>query len=713
MSQRSGSFQKAINEVMHRDVKGLTANPTNIADPNTMVKADNFYISKDGTFNNRPGFGMVANFRYQGTIEETSPILAYTDFVSRDSDTTVLMIVKGQQLWKYDGNTQLVSRITNGTDYSYDIFNGVLNKKDAVQFGGNLIIVQGDGDESNPDRIYIMSGTTDSLDVTNDLSATTDFSSITSGYIDLPKADVYGNPVSVTSLMGRLYVITDKGYLRYSAISNPAVWEERVLMLGTVSGTASLDTILGTGTAFTQTMVTNTELAPGAGVRLYITDGTNSEYVTIESITDATNIILTSSLTYSYTDASYFIIGIDFQEPIAPNDGLKCRSIEKFGNLLAITRTYDDPDNSTSDMSYCRVSPVENSYIVQIEMKALGGSFDIHPYSMLEMQDNLIFVSSDGVYQIKGSDVFNDGRISPVWLSKNKLETEFKELSMVQKNNTRVTFLRNRHYRLMLVSVTYKGGSQNTLIYAGYQYAGSTGNTDNQEFTKLFVNTYIQNGVTSGDFRECLPFKDHLIMLTDRCIYKSFDPDILEFTDSTYTVLAPLASSTSTVYNCSSGAGIPIGTQQLTTDYDGATGIIAPVSRSLKTGNFDLNLLDKININRISILTAEAAPTSGVSTFQISLVINDQHKTINMDKMYDGSQTKPIRGGSIAYRGGSFIAQAGSGFSGNYSIIRPFRLLANCKYADTVAIEITDVLTGGSLSFSGWGIAYKKGKYVC
>jgi len=705
MVRKNSNFQKAINETIYTDMRGLTAALPNVADPSSLVIADNFYISRDGVFNTRPGFEYLTGYRFEGSNDETSESDTYIDFVNRNSASTVLMISKGTQLFKYDDNTNKMTKIENGTSVTYDIFDSKTGLKDVVQFGGNLIYIQGDGN-SNKARMYIMSGLTDSLDITNNLSATTDFSSITSGYIDLPKADVYGNPVSVTSLMGRLYVITDKGYLRYSAISNPAVWEERVLMLGTVSGTASLDTILGTGTAFTQTMVTNTELAPGAGVRLYITDGTNSEYVTIESITDATNLTLTTNLVNTYIDASYFIIGIDFQEPVAPNDGLKCRMIRKFGNLLAISRTSEDQSNSSSDMMYCGIKPIENSYIVSVSMKALGGSFDIHPYSLFELEDNLIFVSSDGIYRVKGSSIFNEGRITPEWLSQNKLENVFRDLNMSKKNNTRVSLIRNRQYKLLVVSTTYKGSTHNNQMYVGYMYRDGS-----YEFTKFSALTYSYEGVYEDTFKHLIPYKDYALLITNRALFKSFDPDDWKYSDGTYAVTQPLASSDSTEYNMSSGADIIIGDHVLDTDFAGATGAYSPLIRRWKTGNFSLDHFDKIKLNKASILTSELAPESGADYFNVSLVIDNLHTVVNKNKTYEGVQTIPIKLSATDIFLGDTDIFLGDGYSGVYSTVKPYKLYALVNYADSISMEVTDTLTTGALEIRGWGVTYLKGKY--
>ncbi len=665
-------YKKRIQEIMYFPLRGLTSQPSGIAAPDTMVEALNFLFEIDGVLKTRTGLRYKTSFiKTDNTTDYTTKAFSNISYVPAGNTIALNVFTKGKRIYSYDPDANTLEILTDGI--TEEIFSSATAYKDLAQLGPNVYFVDGTS------SIYFWDGTSNVDSFT------------------IPDASTYGNPVSITELQGRLYAVTDKGYLRYTGINTAQVWEERVLMGGTLAGTSGTKTIAGTDTTFTQVNVSESELLPQIGQQIFITDGTNSEYATIEAVGSNTAMTLLTNLVDTYTTANWYLIGADFQTPISPDADLKTKQVRTFANYLAISKTSDDIQNTISGMTYCRVTPIDNSLIMLVEQRELGKGYDIHPYSMLEYEDKLIFVASEGIYAIDGGVIFESQNITPQLLTQNKLEGELQDTNTQSKDNTRIYLMKNRVYNMICVSMTASNDTSNNKVIIGRLHEGK-----GFEFTKLQFTTGISDEST---FELLVPSRDHAIMISKKHIFNLFEIDDPLFVDQAKEIEYPLASSTT--FLASDVSASP------RASFVGSTTVNSIIEKRLKSGTTSFNLLDKIKLSKCYIVTSELPSDPGFpNDYNVSLILDNKYQILNHNKALLGTKTSTIRADTSVYTADTTLITADVGLDLDLSGVESYPLFCPSKYVNNAAMLIEDSGSSGSIELRAYGLTVMQSKFV-
>ena len=675
MAKTGQSYKKKLTEVLYKPLKGLTSKLLSLAEPDTMVQCVNFLFSYGGALVTRPGLDFVA-YRPENTIDnQVDTVLPYfnlKDYVLFTSDLDLEVLdtsVISKQTFK-------TTRSGNATVFTTN------NYKDGVVF---------------KDAAYFVEGVSNIVRYSGGTEVTV---------LDFPKYETYGNPVSICQDQGRLFVVTDRNYLRYSAVDSDLVWEDRVLLGGTVTATTTSYTLSGSETAFDQVSIPGEVLAPGAGISLVLTNGTSESVVTIASVTSNTVLTLVSPPTIAGTDLTVYLVGIDYYEPIMTGDSMKCRFIRPFGNSLAVSRTSDSQVLKQGGITCMRTNPQNNTSVLLVEQRNMTQNLNVYPYSLCEYEDNLIFLAESGLYAIPAGTVYSDKGIKLELLSKDKIERELKKVDQAYTRLIKIHKVNNPKYNLLLIPIVQAGDDGKRKHYLTASVV-----TEGFEFTNLEFIFEINQGERISHSLGSAGFSDHVYFVGRRFLVKCFDT-LNKYNDTVPSDVITIDSALTTIDN----SDIRIN------DVYSSSGNIT-ISRMFKTGLTSVSLVDWIRIQKLYFLAAEAtldadrADTYTLTPYtvgnQLSTGGTSEKDLLNISKRYEYST-----GGfwwsadsTVAYADSTIIT-ADSDEKESEFIVKNNSYFVNARSVGSVGLKFSDSISTGYVEVYGYGYSLIASKFV-
>jgi len=676
MAKFSQSYKKKTSEVINKPLKGLTSTPPVLSESDSMVDCLNFIFKNDGVLASRPGVSTATYHTFNSTT-----INSAIEYFNGLNNTIVFDSDSKLVCYDPSDNNGIPAGITvGGTDIVFDN----TSYKDACVF---------------KDSVYYTTGTSYLLKYSGGTTATN---------IYVPNCEMYGEPTSICQAQGRLFTITDKNYLRYTAIDSDTVWEDRVLMGGTLTATTTSTAISGSETAFNQVTVTGETLFPGAGVRILITSGTTEEYLTIASVSSNTEMIVTTIPTLSGTELTWYLIGTDYYEPIDPGSNLDCKMIVPFSNALAISMVGKSVTSNYGSIIYLKPTPQNNTSVLLIQQKRMSGNLEVFPYSLAEIDDNLLFFSSRGLYAVPASTVYSDSAIKPTPISEGKLETKLLDFDITKKNLTRIRVIRNKRYNLILINFVNNklNDTDSNYLISGYM------NSEGVEFTELSYSLDGGGGGARRSFKNFLVFDSELYFIGDFLISKTFRVGI------------PVA------YDTVDPTGITMDTTRITGDNDYLTidmdytdPSTYSIKRTLKTGLTSINLTDWVRIQKLYVYTSEnidatrAGGYYNISPYTVGALNSNQASrtseksllTIRKEYQYTTTPDNITWDSTLVTFDNTNLTFDMSSVD-IVALIKQYSYMVNARSLVMVGLKIDDETSSGYLEVHGYGFSLLSSK---
>lgn len=675
----TGSYKRKVNEIFYDDLNGLTSVLPAKAEPSSLVECKNFVFTKESVLTSRPGLDFLA-FKPNGNYNTTSAIE-----MKNPSNDSLLAFDVNQKLMYY--STAIVDNyadvaLTSGG--SETVFS-TTNYKGMCIYNSYLYVVEG------VSTILKWDGS----------------SAVTS--ITLPDTATYGNPVDICVHRGRLFCITDMSYLRYSAVDSDTVWEERVLMGGTISTTATSTAITGTNTIFNAAIVTGSDMKPQAGTKIYITSSAGSEYLTISSVSSATAMIASTPCVYSHTNATWYLVGIDYYEPLSPDDGMSCKQIKPFGDAIGVSKLSDNSFSKKSSIIHLRVQAQTDTGILAISQKHISESMVIHPYSLCEYDDMLLFFTDRGLYALPTSAEGASDVVQPIALSQDKLERKTEDFKTSCKHKTRVTNIRNKTYNLILIQGCLDSvGTDPAILIAGF-----ASKKNGIKFTELSYTP--QDTLTNAEktWKMAVVFNGYLAIITRNFIMKTFEEDTRKEYDDVqralYTCDTTRITCDSTVYTC----------DEVWQDTNSRS-----IVKLIKTGLTSMNLADFLNFHKFYLVTSEKADSASetyyvepytVGIARASSSVSSEKELMSLAKTYEYLSSSAGWDFSSTILP-TFDATTGYYFSDTSTtsdpIVKQNTFWLNARGIYNLGLTISDETGKAFFEIYGYGCTVKQGKFV-
>jgi len=696
MAKINQGYQKKTTETIYKPLRGLTSKRPVLAEPDTLVDCENFVFIYGDTLATRPALSVDAYIPNQETGLTNADF--GLQFYTQTYDKPYFVFNRNKEIYIKDEsltNSYVQKLVTGATSYVFSSN----NVKDAVIF---------------KDAMYAVEGTTQILKWTG--------ASHSVSYIDIPKTETYGNPVSICQTLGRLFVVTDKNYLRYSAVDSDIVWEDRVLMGGILSVTAGNRTIVGTSTTFEMVEGDTDERTPGIGVNITLTNGTSEYNLVIEAIESSTQMVVTTLPTVSGT-FTWYLSGIDYYEPIETGDAKVLKFIRPFGNLLAITRGSKKGGTKGGGLTVLNPVVQENTNILLIAQRNITQSLNLFPYTLCEYENNLIFLSENGMYGIPAGNAFSKDSVELSPLSKDKIEHITKLLDISYERKIRMYKISNEKYNMLVIPYvrTSDIGEPKRFLTAfmtegGFEFTELSFVYELQRLTatsQTIVNSCHGCGVVDGSLRlisdryvlSCFKENSGLIDLAANDVF-NYTADMISFiTGGSFT-------ADTTVKTADAGANL--------------NGTAQNIYKYLKTGLTSNQNIDWMRIQKLYVFTAEAAAVEDEDTYTLqpymigSRFKNDEDTnllTINKKYAYsmtvDGItiDTEPYTG-STDYTIDNDIVTIDSDSVSSTPIIKQHSYYINARSIPNIGLKITDNSSQGYMEIYGYGFSGLASKFV-
>jgi hypothetical protein len=512
--------------------------------------------------------------------------------------------------------------------------------------------------------------------------------------LSIPESSIYGNAIEVFTMFGSLAVLTDGGYMRYTAVGSDTVWEERVVIPGTVS--ASGTTITGTDTFFTNLSI---------GHKLILTDGVNTEVVTISQIVSNTQITTTATLSNTFSAGTDIIFkGLDFQQPIDIGDGLIPRMGTQFGNSLAITKVSPDLDSSKSKLivlSPLNIDPVSSAML--FKQQNASDAFAIHPYSLENYEDKLLFMTDTGLYLLQPaqSDIET---IRPMLISRDKLEFKLRNIRESRRGNTRISYIATGDINSIFISTTVDADSEfnNIMLVGIYDQT-----VEGFEFTELRIPTFGDQDSSINDqfsHNQMIRLGDKIYMFGKQAIHEVFE-DSNKLDEVPYATIPGTLWDSSVKMSSSSVLSSMVNPALITLN--------RPINRELKTGALSNDLFNTQTLYKFYLVVAESksnlTPTS--DSYSISFVLDNKTTGFAVDRVYAPGQVSNLitfDNVTVKFDSGVVTFDVDEAESSQQA---PLEYFSKTKNWTTAALRIEDSTSSGTLELRGYGFTLKTSRY--
>lgn len=680
MARINQGYQKKTTETIYKPLKGLTSKRPVLAEPDTLVECENFVFLYGDTLATRPAIEVDAY------IPNESIGLTNMDFGLQFYTTTHgknnFVFNRNRMMYYKDEDAagSFVQKNMMGTTTTVFTTDNV---KDAVVFKDSLYVVEGNS------TIIKWSGASHAV-----------------ATIEMPETALYGNPVSICQSIGRLFVVTDKNYLRYTAVDSDTVWEDRVLMGGQITAATDSLSISGSETTFTQVDGTGDNMIPGVGVNIVITNGTTECNLTIADITSTTQMTVTSMPTISGTDLTWYLAGIDYYEPIETGDGKELKFIRPFGNNLAISRGSKKTGTKGGGLTILTPQPQDNTQILAINQRNITQSINIFPYSLCEYEDSLVFLSETGLYGIPAGNEFSKEAVKLTPLSKDKIEHITKLLDIAYEQKIRIHRVSNDKYNMLIIpTVRISDVGEPKRFLTAFE------TKEGFEFTELTFSFEYQSGVKINSCHGCGVVDGSLRMISDRYILKSFIEGTvlvdMVADDSLFTTVDSVTvTADSVLITADAGAKI--------------TGKMYPIYKHLKTGLTSNNNLDWMRVQKMYLFTAESAylPNSDLYSIQPYMIgsklsASEEVNLLTISKKYEFSQdANGVTIDSEIVTIDSELITIDSDNASATPLIKQHSYYVNARSIPNVGLKITDTNSQGYMEIYGYGFSGLASKFV-
>lgn len=655
------------NEIQIRDFKGLRSSPPNLTSPDCLNIAKNYYFSQKGVLDTRPDL----NYKY--TEGETGWVYNAVEFTS-DGGTTYLCYPRNNRLIYYDG--------ANYAYATYDL----------------------DGAGPNPATEDFLDNTT----TIRDICASDNAAYIVDGSYNIWKfdgatitkrviPDTYGKPLSICYFANRLFVITDGGYLIYTEPGVDNVWEERVLAVGTVS--VSGTTVTGTGTLFN-----NSQFAVGTEL-LFVGPTGSEDYAYVSNVTNNTSMTIDAALSGTYTAGSLvYIVGNVYAEPVELQDGLVARKVLPFGNFLAISKSSDDPDSPNSKLIIADFQANQENSVLLTRFRRVSTGYNLHPYSLCEWEDSLLFWTDRGLYVLTAPPTDSDS-IKPTFISEGKLEDFTSDLAQQKRSLTRIGRIPTD--RKSLIYITF--AVDDNVDYADSMLVGYEFDQFNFEFTEFKFFTEITNDdQLNSPTRICylINYKGVMQIITDYGLIEAFG------SENGYDVL-PLFNSD--VY-LDSGT-IFLDSEEVLLDNDGVQlgyNTNVPIKKHLKFGAISNDLFNDLTISKMYISVEERAATTifNINFYNIKHYLDESFSGFEAQRVYaDGiqiSETITVDSEDITIDDDTITIDSDLD---SFAEAKRIEYFCGTRGITTVAVEVEDSYSDGRLKIWAYGLIVKPSKW--
>lgn len=654
---------------------GLRSDPESLIPPDALITAGNFYFSQPRVLRCREG---VLQTFY--TFDEGHSYCS-SEFTTT-SGTTYLVFVKNRRVYYWNGSNLSVL-IYGGTE---DFLSSGAVERGIVEY--NNCVYVSDGSQ----YIYKWDG----ANVTR---------------IEVPLTGTYGNPVNIFNFGSSLGVVTDKSYLRYTQVGSDTVWEERVILPGTISATGT--TVTGTNTIFTSTNITK-------GLRVIISDGTNEESRYILSIGSDSSITLNEALSNSYSaGSSIYLAGLDLYEPLDVNDGLIPRKAITFGKFLAVSKSADDTFRSDSKLLVYSISTRDpnasqlassfnDTGIKFLSQQSLAQTFNIHPFSLTEYDGTAVFLSDDNLYGLAQS-TSNSDKFEAVSLSGGKLEKELENINRTKRNNSQISIVRKGNINLLCIHFTEDiGSSYNNRILAGYQYEDKS-----FEFTNLHIPTKAIDASSLSldyDHSHFVKYKDKIFLIGKQCTVEAFN--------ESYKLDTLVDGDLSSLLISSGTALISSGTILISGYYPPTTANLA-IQRSLRFGTFSNENHNKLSLYRFYLTVSETKATTALSSlnYYLRFYFNGSDPGEDITREYDADNTVNVVTFDDDVAGTNTMDSTSAtpwNFSDDYPAATQFEPLQyryQQKKITNLSLQVFDYESDGILEVRAYGVILSPTKY--
>jgi len=643
-------------------IYGLSSKPDNIAPIDRLVSAKNFYFNSSNILKSREGSSIALAKFDDNKVEDVVEI-------TNSTGVSKLLYTTGRRLTTFDG---LTTRVALEYNSSTDILSATTNVRRLTAFKDHGYAVDG------TDKLYKV-----------------DVSSGTVTQLTIPESATYGNAVEVFTMFGSLAILTDGGYMRYTAVNSDTVWEERIVLPGTVE--ASGTTVTGTGTFFRNIII---------GTKIIFNDGVNEEIGTVRAVTSNAGLTLTSSLSNTFSSGTNIIMkGLDFQQPLDVGDGLDCRMGIQFGNSVAITKT--SPNSFSSEAKLIVLSPLQidvDTSAMFFKQQNASNAFALHPYSLEDYEDNLIFMTDTGVYLLKPAQQDID-TIKPLIISKDKLETKLRNIVESRRANSRINLVSTGDINSIFISTTVDAvGEYNTILLVGILDA-STGEF---EFTELRIPTFGDAEDLSTDefwHSSIIRFSDKIYMFGKESIHEILKantnldevPYVRYFGGSLWD--SDDLMSDDIILSSTDATGVKFNNRA--------------ISRKLKTGALSNDLFNTQTLYKFYLVVSEgkATQTPSNNSYTVKFNLDNDRTGFITQRVYAPDQnTNVVTCDSTLIKVDNGVVTVDIGALEQIQQA-PLEYFSKTNNWTTAALEITDEHSSGTMELRGYGFTLKTSRY--
>lgn len=659
---RSTSFthqRQSRPEMFFNELVGIRSGPPNLIPPEAFVTCENWTFQQPRVLETRDGSRTVWADNDSAKVHETATITIGIN--------QYLVYIRGRKLIASTGASSTELQLSGNPL----IFSNSTTVRDLCVFNNKIYAVDG------TDKLTVWDGTT----VTQ---------------LTVPDVATYGNPVSIVSRFGFLGTVTDKSYFRYTTPGSDTVWEERILLPGTITGTSGTNAITGTGTVFTN-------LETGTRILLITASGTTFEYLTVSNIVNNTSIQFTTNLVSNYAAGSLIYVIVDANvTPIDRLDGLTPATVRAFGNYFAVSKYDPSGINPSSKLLILAPLATNNDASLTFNTQSISGTFSLHPFSLAEYLDVLLFLTDSGLFAVQPAD--QDIRtVRPILLSGEKLDDFFLESSVTRRVQSRIRPVIGRRNNRIFIHIA----ANTDTAYCDTLLSGMEYEPLNFEFTALKIPTSVSASGQSFIHYFSAIFKENVYLLTDQTAVL-LDPDLTydiprvavsaAFKISSTTILA------SSALLCSAGYS----PQYTTTN--------TPIQQNIRFGTVSNELFNNLTIWKFYLVLKETAPLGSIfpeKYYNILLNLDDGEFEVSETKNYEASPsflwTADQLGIFTADQDSLFTADQTNTTETQFSPIEWFFKVSRFR---TVSLVLKDLYTTGRLSCRGYGFIVKPSRYV-
>jgi hypothetical protein len=658
---------KTRTEIQVRDFLGLRSSPSDLTPANALNIAKNVYFSQKGVLDTRQ------DITFQYIDSELGWVHNAVEF-STAAGTSYLCYPRNAKLAYYDGsNVAYATYDLDGAGINpatEDFLNTLSEVRDICASDNAAYIVDGSY------HVWKFDGTT----VTKH---------------EIP--NTYGKPVSICFFASRLFVITDAGYLRYTEPGIDDVWEERVLLIGTVSVTGTA--VTGTGTLFN-----SDQLEVGTQL-LFVAPGGAESYGEVASVTNNTSLTLRTTLTGTFGAGTLiYKVGGKYAEPIELSDGLVPRKIIAFGNFIAISKSSADADSPNSKLIVGDFQADPNSSVLLSRFRRVSTGYNLHPFSLSEWEDSLLFWTDRGLYALSTPPA-DSNNIKPTFISEGKLEDYTADLAQQKRSLTKITRIPTE--RKNLICITF--AVDDNVSYADTMLVGYEIEPFNFEFTNFDFFTEVANDdQLSSPTRICLliNFKGDMYIISDYGLLKAF------VTENGYDNIPLIISD---VYLDS--INLFLDSTEILLDNDGipiSYNTAVPIKKHFRFGAISNEMFNDLTISKVYLSVEERAATNAfpISFYNIKQNLDTSFNGLTIQRVYaEGVQLSTVvtmDSGIITMDSGTITMDSGLTA---FAEAKKIEYFCGTRGITSVSLEIEDNYSSGRLKIWAYGVIVKPSKW--